>query len=401
VDIEPAFRLDPPVDVASVASEPALVERISQEIARTGPMTFARFMTIALYDPDHGYYSGPIARPTRGGDFLTAPELHPVFGRLVGRQLDEVWQRLDRPVPFTIREHGAGAGTLGLAIMEGLRADGSALAEAIRYQPIEPNRHRLADLRERWATAGVVDRIGRPEGQVVGAVIANELLDALPVHRVRMVDGELHELLVTRSEAGFVELAGPLSTPDLAAHLRADGVDLSDGQVAEICLAVGPWVSAAAASLDRGMLLIVDYGHPADVLYGPDRRDGTLRAYIGHQVHGDPFRHVGRQDLTAHVDLTAVERAAREAGLEVLGRTTQAEFLVGLGLGELLDAAGSVGIEAGPGAIATYLGVRAAVARLLDPRALGGFAVLGFGRDLPPVPPLAGFAWRLPREGPT
>ena len=374
--------------------EPAIVERLRDEITHDGAITFERFMAVALYDPDHGYYTGPTARPTRSGDFLTAPELHPAFGRLVGRQLDEIWGRLGRPDPFVLREHGAGAGTLGLTIVEGLRADGSPLADVLRYQPVEPNRHRSAELRARWASAGLADRLAPPEGPISGVVVANELLDALPVHRVRVAGGVFQELFVSWADGRFVEIAGPPSTAALAAQLEADGIALAEGQTAEVCLAVEPWLQGAAAMLGRGVLLIVDYGHPAATLYGPDRRDGTLRCYIGHRVHADPYRHVGRQDLTAHVDLTAVERAAAAAGLVALGRTTQAEFLVGLGLGALLEAAGDVELASGGDALAAYLDLRAAVTRLLDPRSLGGFAVLAFGRGVPATPPLAGFGWR-------
>jgi SAM-dependent MidA family methyltransferase len=396
MDVEPGLRRVRLAGPATLGDEPALVERLRAEIARDGPIPFERFMRVALYDPEHGYYTGPVARPTRGGDFLTAPELHPVFGRLVGRQLEEVWQRLERPVPFVVREHGAGAGTLGLSILEGLRADGAGLAEVLRYQPIEPNRHRLEELRERWTSAGLADRLASSDAPVVGAIIANELLDALPVHRVRMLGGALHELFVTWEADRLVEVPGPPSTPALADRLAADGVSLADGQTAEICLAIEPWLAAAADSLGRGVLLIIDYGHPAETLYGPERRDGTLRAYVGHRVHADPFGHLGRQDLTAHVDLTAIDRAAAAAGLERLGRTSQAEFLVGLGIGEVLGAAGAVEIGAGGAALAAYSDLRAAVSRLLDPRALGGFAVLAFGRGIASTPPLTGFAWRLP-----
>jgi SAM-dependent MidA family methyltransferase len=401
MDVEPGLRRRPRTDPATVGDEPALVDRLRDEIVRDGPISFERFMRIALYDPEHGYYTGPVDRPTRAGDFLTAPELHPVFGRLVGRQLEEVWQRLGRPVPFVVREHGAGAGTLGLSIVEGLRAEGAGLAEVLRYEPIERNHHRLEELRARWTRAGLADRLVASDDRVVGAIIANELLDALPVYRVRMVGEALRELFVTWDADRLVEVPGPPSTPALAARLLADGVSLRDGQTAEICLAIDPWVAAAAASLERGVLLIIDYGHPAETLYGPRRHNGTLRAYLGHRVHADPFRHIGRQDLTAHVDLTAIDHAATAAGLERLGWTSQAEFLVGLGIGELLGAAGAVELTAGGEALAAYIDVRAAVARLLDPQALGGFAVMAFGRGIAPTPPLTGFAWRLPSRSGT
>ena len=174
------------------------------------------------------------------------------------------------------------------------------------------------------------------------------------------------------------------STPALADRLAGEGISLSDGQRAEICLALEPWLAAAAGPLERGVLLLIDYGYPAAELYDPVRRgDGTLRAYLRQRVHDDPYRHVGRQDLTAHVDTTAVERAAMAAGLSHLGTTTQAEFLVGLGAGDLLGA-----IQSDPTTtLEDYLAVRSAVMRLLDPGAMGRFRVMGFGRAWPPGPP--------------
>ncbi len=153
-------------------------------------------------------------------------------------------------------------------------------------------------------------------------------------------------------------------------------------------------MAAAAASLERGLLLAIDYGHPAADLYGPRRRAGSLVAYVNHRAHDDPFLNVGRQDLTAHVDVTAVERAARAVGLDHLGTTTQAEFLVGLGMEALLREA-----QADPAAgLEDLLALRAAVARLLDPAVTGRFAVMAFGRNVPAGPPLRGLSFRLPER---
>ena len=189
--------------------------------------------------------------------------------------------------------------------------------------------------------------------------------------------------MVGSVDGRFVDVEAEPSTRALAARLKADGVKLEDGQRGEICLALDGWIARAAVGLRRGLLLLIDYGHPAAELYDPvRRRDGTLRAYLRHRVHDDPYRHVGRQDLTAHVDVDAVERAAREAGLGHLGTTTQAEFLVGYGMEGLLQA-----IQADPDTtLESYLAVRSAVMRLLDPGAMGRFRVMGFGRDWPAGP---------------
>ena len=231
---------------------------------------------------------------------------------------------------------------------------------------------------------------------MTGCILANELLDALPVHRVGRLDGAIVEWFVVWHDGWFGEEPGPLSEVALADHLRRAGVELREGQRAEISPAATAWVRDAAASLDRGYLVLIDYGFPADQLYGERRHRGTLRAFRGHHVSDDPFRAVGAQDLTAHVDLTTVERAAGEAGLTLLGRTTQAEFLIGLGLGDLLHDAQA---KAEAADLPALLAARTAAGRFIDPGALGGFAVLVFGRGVDAEPALRGLSFRVPRAG--
>jgi SAM-dependent MidA family methyltransferase len=388
--IEVGLRRDESLDLdASLPeSNPELVGRIVAEIEAAGPMTFARFMELALYDPDAGYYVAGATGPGRHGDFLTAPESHPIFGWAVGRHLESVWAALDRPARFVVREHGAGTGALAAGILGGLRRSGSALLEAIAYQAIEASPARLEGLVRRLEADGLARHL-EPVDDVPtdGAILANELLDALPVHQVEGgPDGQLVERYVVSDEAeaapdGGARLATALGTPStlaLAERLEREGVRLAPRQQAEICLFVDGWIAGAAAPLARGELLVIDYGHPAAELYAPNR-GSTLRAYHRHRVHVDPFVAVGRQDLTAHVDLTAVERASRAAGLEPLGHVRQAEFLAALGIGELL-----VGLQSdGATDLAAYLEARSALVRMLDPRATGAFRVLAFGRGLP------------------
>jgi SAM-dependent MidA family methyltransferase len=374
--------------------EPELLDVIVAEIRATGPMTFARFMDLALYHPELGYYATGQRGPGRGGDFLTAPESHPIFGWAVARQLVEAWERLDRPRPFTVRELGAGTGALASGIVEGLQNAGSALRHSLRYRIGERSTARARQVGERLAALGATDVLEPDDGApITGAVIANEVLDALPVHRVEgRPGGGLDELLVDVDRDGaLTTIAGPPSTPGLAARLAAEGIRLVPGQRAEICLELDDWVAEAGRGLDRGLLLLVDYGHPAAALYDPTR-GSLLRAYVRHRVHDDPFSNVGRQDLTAHVDLTAVERAATAAGLSLLGTTTQAAFLAGLGAGELLAS-----LQAKPATtIQGYLEARSALVRMLDPAVTGRFAVLLFGRGIPAEPRLAGLAFPDP-----
>lgn len=375
--------------------DPDLAAEIRAEIKSSGQMTFARFMDLALYHPTFGYYATGQRGPGRTSDFLTAPESHAIFGWAIARQLEEVWERLGRPPRFTVREHGAGTGALAAGIVEGLGRSGSPMLAALRYRITERADHRLAQIRERLARHDAAD-ILEPDDDapIIGAVLANEVLDALPVHRVvGDGDGRLRELFVGLDyEAAFVAVEGTPSTPDIASRFEREGIHLQPGQHAEVCLALDAWVGAAATGLGRGILLLIDYGHPAAALY-EKRRGSLLRAYSQHRVHDDPFVNIGRQDLTAHVDLTAVEHAATSSGLDHLGTTTQAEFLSGVGAGELL-----VSMQGDPQTqIADYLEARSALVRMLDPGVTGRFATMVFGRDFPPDPRLMGLSFTLPR----
>jgi SAM-dependent MidA family methyltransferase len=409
MDGQPGLRRIPGPDLDAVGEDVALANRIRDEIRRDGPMSFARFMHLALYDPEGGYYRSAEARPGRRGDFLTAPELHPIFGQTLATGLEDVWRRLGRPGPFVIREHGAGEGALADAILSGI-AD-PAFRAAVRYEPVEVDERRIDAFRTRLAEAGYGDALARPEelaaratahaAGFTGVVLANEVLDALPVHRVRQRGAELREVAVGLADDGaFVDVEIAPTTRAIAERFAGEGIRLRDGQAAEVGLAADAWVADAARSLARGLLLLIDYGAPARALYDPVRRRvGTLRAYLRHRVHDDVLAHVGRQDLTAHVDVTTIERAAHAAGLSTVGLTTQAEALMGLGIEDRLRA-----IQADPATtMGSYTLVRAALLRLLDPSAMGRFQVMGFGRDWPAgqAAPLRLFAYRLPAPRPS
>lgn len=398
-DLQAGLRREAPTDLSDVGEDADLLDRIRDEIRQTGPMPFARFMELALYDPDGGYYRSEETRPGREGDFVTAPELHPIFGATLATAIEEIWRRLGAPAPFVVRELGAGTGALAVAILDGLRAAGSPLLESIVYEPVEVDERRLEGFAARLAAAGHGERHRAPtEELILGIVLGNEVLDALPVHRVRQRGDTLREIGVDiGDEDRLVEVEIAPTTPDVATHLEHAGVTLLDGQTAEFALGLDRWIADATADLARGVLLLIDYGAPATELFDPiRRRNGTLRAYVRHQVHDDPYRHVGRQDLTAHVDVTAVERVAHAAGLTTIGITTQAEALMGLGIEARLQA-----IQADPSTtFEAYTLVRSALMRLLDPAAMGRFRVMAFGRDWPATTPedrpLGLFAFHLP-----
>jgi SAM-dependent MidA family methyltransferase len=378
------------------AGRRTLAELIRAEIEERGPITFARFMERALYEPELGYYSTRVDRATRGGDFLTAPELHPIFGHALARQLHEMWQRLDEPAEFVLREYGAGTGALGASIAQGLTEMNSPLRARLRYQPVEVAGRGNA-IEQRLAALGVsevLDRRAIVAGPFIGCVLANEFLDALPVNVVVARPGGLREIYVDWSDTGFIEVEGEPSTPDLDAWFAGASTRLPNGHRAEVSLRLADWVGDVSADLARGFAMVIDYGADGDELYGPKRAAGTLRAFAGHRVSSDPYADPGERDLTAHVDFGALERAAVASGLIVAGRTTQAEFLAGCGLEELLaDAQARLPDEWAP-----RLLLRSAVRRLVDPRHLGAYAVSILGRDVEVDPPLRGLSFRLARS---
>lgn len=381
---------------------PAMVAIIRRAIESRGRITFAGFMRIALYDPEHGYYRSPARRPGRGGDFVTAPELHPFFGLSLARQIAECWDRLGQPERFTVREYGAGIGGLAYDMIVGLLDRRPEIRSALRYQLIEVNPHLVARALEAMRDVGfgeivtaVDPDLGSPE-PITGVAIANEVVDALPVHRLQWNGTGFDELWVTLDPAGrFTESAGDLSPAvrrlDLEAYLERQGIHPAtwpNGARIEVSPASERWIAALAQGIERGYAFIIDYGYPAPELYRDHRLEGTLRGHHEHTVTDDPLIRVGLQDLTAHVDFARLIETGRETGMTLAGLTTQADFLARIGLGDLL-----VDLQRQPDLrLDEYYRAQAAVYRLIDPVGLGRFRVLGLERDVRNPAPLTGFA---------
>jgi SAM-dependent MidA family methyltransferase len=390
----PATRHPPPA-----TGTPALVAAIRADIAAAGGrIPFARFMELALYHPQWGYYLASQRRPGRDGDFLTAPETHPFFGIALARQVAECWDRLGRPDTFVVREYGAGSGVLAWDIVAGLAAEAPVCRAALEYRLIEPNRHRLEQTLAAFAAedlAGVVHAEPITENAapepIAGVVLANEVADAFGVHRLLWRGGRLREEWVVWRDDRFAAEEGNLSPAAAAAEpegmLRQHGIALAEGDRIEISPAAAAWFAGAARGLRRGYALVIDYGYPAPELYAAHRLAGTVRAYRGHTASADPFTHVGEQDLTAHVDFSALRRAGEAEGLVFAGQTTQGAFLASLEMGDLLVALGRDPATTLP----EYLAAQAATVSLIDPGGMGRFGVLMMARDAPVSPPLRGF----------
>jgi SAM-dependent MidA family methyltransferase len=382
---------------SSQAAASPLTAIIRDEIARGGPMTFARYMELALYHPDYGYYLAVPRRPGRQGDFLTAPEVHPFFGLTIGRQLVECWDRLGRPAPFTVVEFGSGIGGLAYDVIVGMLDTEPAIRSGLRYRLNEVNPHRTQQALAAMREAGFGEIVAADvDAAVTGVVLANEVADALPAHRLQWTGTGFEELFVGWDDArGFVDAPGPLSR-ELArweprSRLIRYGVDvdaLPVGARLEVSPAAAAWMREVASRLARGYALVVDYGYPASELYRDHRLRGLVRAYEGHTVTDDPYGAPGEQDLTAHVDFSALIASGQEAGLDLVGLATQADFLANAGMGEFL-----VGLQHEPDtSIEEYYRAQAAVFRLIDPGGMGRFRVLGMAKGVPAAPPLRGFA---------
>ena len=371
-------------------SQPELVTLLRNEIERDGPITFARFMELVLAHPVFGYYLSQNARAGFAGDFLTGPETHRIFGNTLARQVAECWDRLGQPASFVVREEGSGSGTLARDVLDGLRQERPDVLNALRYELSDVNAARVGNAIATLAESGYdTQATVATDEPFIGVLLANELLDAFPVHRLVIRNGDPREIFVSWHEGWFADEEAPLSSDTLAGPVT--GQELIEGQRLEVSPAAAKWTAGIASKLERGYAILIDYGYPAEQLYSStERPGGTLRTYSRHVVGDDPYRRVGMQDLTAHVDFSAISRAAEAGGCTVLGLTSQAYFFAGLGIEELLLRLQTSGTD-----LPDYLNARQTIMHLLDPRALGRFRVLVLGKDVPEEPKLRGLSFAL------
>ncbi|HEY5897815.1 MAG TPA: SAM-dependent methyltransferase [Burkholderiales bacterium] len=332
--------------------------RILDEIAAGGGwMSFARYMQLALHEPGIGYYASGARKFGPRGDFVTAPELGALFGRTLARQL----KGFD-----CIVELGAGTGALAEVLLGELKCD---------YLILETSGELRA--RQQARLGGRIRHIDRLPERLRGALIANEVVDAMPVHMVHWTDQGIMERGVS---AGFTWLDRPASGALLEA---ATEIDVPRPYISEVGLAGRAWMRAVAESLDQGIALVIDYGFPRREYYHPQRSAGTLMCHYQHQAHADPFARPGEEDITAHVDFTALAEAAHEAGAEVLGYATQAQFLVNCGITDVLA-------ETNAENALHYAPIASQAQKLLSPAEMGElFKVLAIGRGA--TGPLVGF----------
>jgi len=366
----------PKPDLDALAYSETLKWRIADEIDSAGGwIGFDRFMELALYAPGMGYYSGGAHKFGAAGDFVTAPEISSLFSRTLAAQAAQI---LALSAPQVI-EVGAGSGRLAADLMLELELRGAL-----------PERYRILDLsgelRERQrATISQraphlldrVDWLDRLPEHFDGLVLANELLDAMPVHLVVWQDSAILERGVAWDKGEFVWRDRPAEGRVLEkVRAVAEEFPLADGYLSEICLASADWTASWASILGKGALLLIDYGFPRHEFYHPQRDTGTLMCHYRHQAHGEPFFLPGLQDITAHVDFTAIVEAGFDAGLEFLGYTTQAMFLLNCGLPEVLARTPAEDYL-------RYLPQAQAVQKLISPAEMGDlFKVIALGKGI-------------------
>jgi len=374
----------PTPEADAITHSERLVARLQQEMRDSGgAITFARFMELVLYAPGLGYYSAGSRKFGVEGDFVTAPEISALFSCCVASQVQQVLGALEGGA---VLEVGAGSGVMAADM----------LAELERLESLPEHYFILelsAELRERQRVTlqdkvpQLVGRVqwldGLPQTPFHGVVLANELLDALPVHRFHVGRGGVDELYVTCSKEGFCWERGRISSKPLAERLGGIVAQLPVGYQSEVGLAAERWLRSIGTILERGLVLLIDYGFPAHEYYHPQRGSGTLMCHYRHRAHPDPLILPGLQDITAHVNFTAVAESAVDVGMDVYGYTTQAYFLFANGLDRAMQDL--------PDDSLAQLELSRQIKTLTLPEEMGElFKVIGIGKGLAGVP-LNGF----------
>ncbi|MGL5083677.1 MAG: class I SAM-dependent methyltransferase [Microcoleaceae cyanobacterium] len=371
-------------------------------------ITFSEYMNWVLYHPEFGYYNGSQPKIGAGGDFFTSVHLGPDFGELLAEQFVELWEVLGCPEPFTLVEMGAGQGILAVDILQYLQERHPEFLRALTYGIIEHSprfrteqAHRLKPWSDLGCSIQWLDWEAIPQNSITGCFFSNELVDAFPVHQVVFENGQLQEVYVTvdlGSEdanpqslqfAEFTEVIGDLSTPQLSEYFQFLDIHFNselypDHYRTEVNLAALDWMTTIASKLHQGFVLTIDYGYSAQKYYSPMRQGGTLQCYFQHRYHNHPYLNIGYQDLTAHVNFTALEKQGERWGLETVGFTQQALFLMALGLGDRLATLSQPsGLS-----LSAVLRHREALHSLINPMGLGNFGVLIQSKGLNHLQPI-------------
>lgn len=370
-------------------------------------ITFADYMNWVLYHPEYGYYS--INKPKLGaeGDFVTSPYLGSDFGEMLAEQFFQIWEIMDCPNAFTLVEMGAGQGILASDILLYLKKKYPDFFQCLNYIIIEKSnflkaqqQHQLKKTLAASISIQWCDLEDIPNNNIIGCFFSNELVDAFPVHQIIVQDQQLQEIYITLdSEVKFKEIIAELSTEKITDYFKLIDIDLCSNSYperyrTEVNLAALDWIKTLVTKLNQGFILTIDYGYTAQRYYLPSRKEGTLQCYYQHSHHNDPYLNIGRQDITAHVNFTALQLYGKDWGIDGVGFTQQALFLMALGLGDRISALS----QPSNYSISEILQRRECLHSLIDPMGLGNFGVLLQSKGLSPSQqqiPLQGFSFPI------
>ncbi|MEY3328977.1 MAG: hypothetical protein RLZZ115_1860 [Cyanobacteriota bacterium] len=370
-------------------------------------ITFADYMNWVLYHPEYGYYS--INKPKLGaeGDFVTSPYLGSDFGEMLAEQFFQIWEIMDCPNAFTLVEMGAGQGILASDILLYLQKKYPDFFQCLNYIIIEKSnflkaqqQHQLKKTLAASISIQWCDLEDIPNNNIIGCFFSNELVDAFPVHQIIVQDQQLQEIYITLdSEVRFKEIIAELSTEKITDYFKLIDIDLCSNSYperyrTEVNLAALDWIKTLVTKLNQGFILTIDYGYTAQRYYLPSRKEGTLQCYYQHSHHNDPYLNIGRQDITAHVNFTALQLYGKDWGIDGVGFTQQALFLMALGLGDRISALS----QPSNYSISEILQRRECLHSLIDPMGLGNFGVLLQSKGLSPSQqqiPLQGFSFPI------
>ncbi len=322
-----------------------LEQKIIDKIRKEGPVTFEEFMLLALYDPEFGYYTSQKSVIGREGDFYTSSHLHPLFGVMIGKQIEEMWEVMGRPSDFSIVEMGAGSGYVCRDMLDYFKGTGDKGQTAkeerdifrhLKYSIVERNpsvKERqqvlLKDHSEKVNWRSDIKEIET----VIGCFFSNELLDAFPVHLVQMEEG-LKEIYVASDKGNLKEETGELSAVSIKEYFSQLPAEFEKGYRTEVNLRIGNWLDDLNGKLTEGFILTIDYGYPALDYYSEERNRGTLMCYHRHQFNENPYQNIGEQDITSHVNFSSVKKWGEELGLKTIGYCNQGTFLLSLRIDE-------------------------------------------------------------------
>lgn len=368
----------PELDISEQARLKKLREHLVELCRLQGPIPFALYMELCLYHPELGYYTAGPSPMGKGGDYVTYPSVHPAFGRLLGRQVAEIWRLMGQPSGFTLVEMGGGEGSLCRNMLELIREETPDLFQDILVMAVDRSPRLLKIQEETLGDLGRVRAMGIQEyfslKPLVGCVVSNELVDAMPVHLVEMHSGELQEVLVEIGQEEIREVLAHPTDPRIPEYFKAMGAKLPEGMRVEAALAAWEWMEKVGESLEKGAVMTVDFGYSGPDVFHPLRAQGTLMAYKGHLASPNPYELPGGQDLCAHVNFQALIKAGEQKGLVLDGLVPQDRFLLDLGLLQEMEALEARRNEMSP---ASFWAQKLALRKLLVPQPpQGGFQVL-------------------------